>query len=308
MNFNNLEKREIKVGNIDREILFDVLDELPSGKRLYKDIGKVFVRGLFYGEVLEASKIDENNLNETLRVYRDAIKFENANYKLEDLEIVDYILLTSIVNIMTTPDFKWFPSFTCENIIENPKIKLADSEIEELNLIKNQLKEDLKDENISDETIEMINNDLKDLDKQIENLKIQKKEAEDEPFVECGAVVSNPITLDDFEIDIKDQNLTFPVFYNFSGVELELAPLTIKDVKDYKNEIDEISSYSSYIKNFDENDSFNLIKNSFPYDVEKLENYIERFKIQIKPFKVKCNKCGKEYKLEIDLKDIKVLP
>jgi hypothetical protein len=310
MQFKNLEKKVEKIGNIEKEIMYNILEDLPSNKRSYPDIGKIYVRGLFFGEVTELSRINEDSLQDTLKVYRDAIKFENSNYKLEDLELVDYILLTSIVNIMTTPDFKWYLDFKCSNLIRNPKLTQLEIEKEGIEATIEDLEEKYSKE--EDETIkEKIQKDLNLLKEELAKIVEKIENFNGEEIVECGANVSTPITIEDFEIEIIDPSIIFPVYYNFSGQELELKALNIQDeieLDEYTELNPDIAYLAKHIKNMDFNDAYNLLKMSMPWEVEELEKYIERFNIELKPFLAKCPRCGKEYDLYIDLKDIKVLP
>jgi len=311
MNFNNLEKRKVKVGSIEKEIMYDVLKDLPSGKRSYPDLGNVYVRGFSYGEILEISKINDEYLEDTLRIYREVIKFENPNYELEDLELVDYILLTSIVNIMTSKDFKWYPNFTCSNIVKNPnKIKLEMS-INEFETLIKDLNHKLKTD-ISDDEKEEIKSDLEKFKQRLKELKNDLENFDEDEYVECGAIVNTPISLDNFEVVINDPNIVIPVYYKFSGVELELKPLTVRDYIDLEKLPEkynkEIAELAKYIRNFNFNESYELIKTAMPWEIDELLNYIERLKVKLKPIKTRCFKCGAEYDLEVDLKDIKVLP
>jgi len=216
----NLEKREMKIGNIVKEISYLPIEILPSNNRSYKDIGKIYVRGLFYGEVVDLSKIEDDSLETSLRVYRDAIQIENPQYKLEDLELIDYIFVTTIANILTTENYKWFTDFRCDNIIKNPKIREKQLDIEEYEDKINLLTSKLNEEGIPEE-------DIEDIKKDIETLKNLIKKTEEEitklePEVVCNTKVSAPITLDDLSFEIADENLIFPVYYNFGGVEIEI--------------------------------------------------------------------------------------
>jgi len=310
MSFKNLEEKTIQIGSINKKVLYNVINELPSEKRLYPDIGKVYVRGLFYGEVLEASKINDDSLESTIKLYSDAIKFENPNYTLEDLELVDFILLTSIVNIMTTPDFKWYPDFKCSNIIENPKLKKLKLDLEDLKYdledleeLYNNAEDEVEKEKIS-KSINNIKDKIKELEEKINNF-------DEDEYVECGARVTTPISFDDLVIYVVDPNITVPEYYNFEGVELELKPLTVKDYIELEKATDlneNLAILAKHIKNIKFEDAYNLIKMSSPWEIENLSEFIERFSIEIKPIKTRCLRCGKEYELYIDLKDIKVLP
>ena len=192
-----LVKREIKIGNITKEIMFTELKDLPSGKRNYPDIGTIYVRGLFFGEVLELSKLNDDSLETSIKVYRDAIQIENSNYSLEDLELIDFIFVTSISNILTSEDYKWHPDFRCYNLIKNPKLTQMENELEELKEILNNLTEKLKSDT---ENKEQIEKDIETLKKEIKNLEEKIENFDEDLEVECGANVSTPITIDDLSL------------------------------------------------------------------------------------------------------------
>jgi hypothetical protein len=310
MNFKNLEKRPYKIGNIEKEILYDILEDLPSGKRSYPDIGKVYIRGLFYGEVLELSRITSDSLEDSIKIYKDAIKFENEKYKLEDLELVDYILVTAISNIMTTKDFNWYPDFICSNIIRNPKITQLENQKEEFETVLKELKELLQKEEDEVEK-EKIEKDIKKISEELKKIKDKIENFDEDEYVPCNTPVTTPINLDSFEIEIKDPNIIFPVYYKMGEVELELKALSVQDqieLEKVNNLNEDIATLAKHIKNMPFEDAYKFLKISMPYEIEDLKNYIDRFDISLKPILTRCPRCGKEYELLIDLKDIKVLP
>jgi hypothetical protein len=307
-----LVKREIKIGNLTKEIMFTQLEQLPSGNRCYPDIGKIYIRGLFYGEILELSKLNDNSLETSLKVYRDAIQFENDTYSLEDLELIDYIFVTSISNILTSEDYKWYPDFKCFNIIKNPKLTELELDLKHYKNILNELNKKLPSIK-SDEEKENIQKDIEIAKKQISELEEKIENFDEDLEVECGVKVSTPITIDDISFEIKDSNIIFPLYYNFNNTELVLMPLNVKDEIDLEKKIEEgytfdIAFLAKHIKNIPFEDAYNLIRSSMPYEVNQLIEYVDRFKIKINPIKTQCPRCGKQYDLSIELKDIKVLP
>lgn len=100
------------------------IDELPSGFRSY-ETNVVYVRGLFYEEVLALAKYVGDTPNPSLlqlsAIYSDVIKGIDIN----DLELIDFTTLIAVSSIWTSDDFGWSPNLSCamdscDGIITNP--------------------------------------------------------------------------------------------------------------------------------------------------------------------------------------------
>ena len=303
---NKIVEREMHIGPIIKKIKYNEIEELPSEKRLYSDIGKIYVRGFFYNEVLEISKNIDDSLKASIRFFKDAIQFENTNYSLEDLELVDYIFLTSIVNILTNEDLKWYPEFTCSNIIKNPKLKKIENDIEDIEAKIEILKEALKKE--TPEQKKLIKEDISNYKKLLKTLDDKLKNFSEDKEVICKASVMTPITMDDLEFIYENENIMIPSYVKISDIELEISPLTVKDYIEIEDIEDDLTILAKYIKNFTLNDAVEILKYSMSYEVEKISEIINQMEIKLKPIKTRCQRCGAEYELDIQLTDIKVLP
>jgi len=316
------EKQKVKLGTIEKEIEYQKVEETPSMFRSYGSNKAFYVRGLFFDEVRELSKFNNDySIAEGVKVFRNAIKFEDPNMTIEDMEISDFVLATTISNLYTNPEHSWSPNFRCDNIIDNPKITKNEKMIKNKQIILENINMTLpnfKDENLkkAESDIEKLVKEIGELQKEIDKLKSNP----DNLRVKCNTVINSKITLADLAFRVEDSNVEVPIYFNLEGVELELAPLTIRDyifleknlerLQDELNTSDETIVKALYIKNEDMilQQKIDVIKYSMPSEVLKLDEQIVRFDIDLENIILTCPNCKKEYVIDIDIVDLKVYP
>lgn len=316
------EKQKVKLGTIEKEIEFQKIEDTPSMFRSYKNNKAFYVRGLFFDEVRELSKFENDySIAEGVKVFRNAIKFEDPNMTIEDMEISDFVLATTISNLYTNPEHSWTPRFKCDNIIDNPKITKNEKMIKNKQIILENINMTLP--NLKGEDFKRAEEDIDKIVKEIEALKNEIDEIKSNPDnlkVKCDTIINTDITLSDLAFRVEDSSVPVPIYFNLEGVELELAPLTIRDyifleknlekLQDELNTSDETIVKALYIKNNDMTlqQKIDSIKYSIPSEVLKLDEQISRFDIDLENIIIKCPNCKKEYVIDIDIDDLKVYP
>jgi len=319
MNIESIEK-SINIGKIKKNILYKKISGTPTMYRSYPNISAIYVRGLYYGEVAEIAKLNsEYSLEEAVDIYRDAIYFEgDDNFKIEDLELADFVILSSVSNILTTENFAWHTNFNCTGFKDNPEIQQIKNDIEEIKS-KLQIIEDVIPE-LTDKDLEKALEDKKKNYEELDELEKKLKNFDGPEKVPCNFLIQAPITIEDLAFEIEDENVEVPLYILLEGNEIKLEPLKVKDYIFIDDELDnlidqfnvneEVIFLALHIKNeeFSLEDKINIIKYSSPSEIENLKESIERFNVNIKDVEVKCPICGKKYIIEIELQKLKVYP
>jgi hypothetical protein len=318
MNYNFKEVKEIeKIGKIEREFDFTVVDQLPSGFRCYKDLNHVYVRGLFYAETMALSKVKTDNLKQIISIYRDSIKFRNPDFRLEDLEFADFLLLITIVNIQTVgPKYGWNTGIKCKNMIKNKNIEEIKEKLEFLNDIKEELPKKIKetdDENIINnlnKKISSINDEIEEKNKEIEELILNEGN-----IIQCNTNITSPITLSDLDFVIEDDDVEVPQEILLGTFRYNLSPLKVSDYILYKEEYFEnnddklIFNKALFIdSDLDIETKIDIVKYMTPQEADEFNSIIDRFNIKLNMVEKSCNNCGKVHKVKIGLTKLKVYP
>ena len=311
-----------KIGNIEKSILYKKISETPSMNRSYKHIDYFLVRGLFYQEVVEMSKLNSYSLNDAVRLYSDAIKIPDNSMTLEDLELADFLMLAVIVNLMTEDNFEWTPSFKCDNIIKDSKLEEYQEDYEYVSDILVAIEDTIKDA-ILEEDYEKAINGKKEGEKNLEDLKkkIEEEKTKEKEDVICDATVSKKFSI--FDLDFLYDDIEIPVSFNLDGVFIDLEPLRVKDYIDLDlnleryfelyNVSEELIVLSKYTKRVNgeivnTEDVIELPKYSKPNDIIELKDIIQKLDVEIKPVEVLCPKCKKKYYMAIKLEKLKAFP
>ena len=308
-----MEYKEVQLlDEISEETLdYIEINDLPSHYRCYNKQFPIYIRGLNLLESEGISKLLEDasdifgELPFLLRIYKNAIK---CDYKLEDLEIYDFLVLTIFSSTLTVKNFGWTPNINCENIIPNDEGKKIEKEIEEIT-------ERLSDPELSD-------NEISKLEEKIKELYEKKKEIPETKY--CNYLLNDTINLFNLEFD-EDVYTDFNIKIDGKNIK----PLLVKDIINIKNFYEKEYEYIEKLKSLPYVDDKLIekylvlacffegdIKDNLKYLItkikkEELEKLIElemKAKIKISPVQIQCPKCGHITKIKVDLFQIKAYP
>lgn len=124
----NIEERVSAVSN--RNTSYLIVDTLPSGFRLY-DFKRVLVRGLYFNELLDISRLKQFELNQVVLLYNDIIIPESEDTSLSQFELIDLLYLIGLSSIFTLDKFGWSIQMDCphcSNLIKTD-ITLTDLQV-----------------------------------------------------------------------------------------------------------------------------------------------------------------------------------
>jgi|GEM_PF-7079137 len=310
-----------KFGTIEKSIRYVKVTNTPSMFRSYPQITEVLVRGQFYDEVLAISKItSEYTISQAVDVYRDCIKFNDPDFQLEDLELSDFILLSTISNIQTNEDFEWKPRIECNNITENPLLKQYRRNIEDLNDSLKRIEEAMPTltEKEQEDSLKY-KKEYKELKKDFEE-KINNIIASGNEITKCDCIIETPIKADNLDFLSDDEMVELPYVIDLDGVAVELNVLKVSDYIFFENNHKQLAekfnvSHDSikkalYIKNkdFSFEQKLDTIRYSRPQAIKRLDEFAEISEIVLDDLHIPCPQCQKRYTLRINLETLKVYP
>jgi hypothetical protein len=319
--YESVDKTE-KFGTIEKSIKYVRVTNTPSMFRSYPHITEIMIRGQFFDEVLAISKItEEYTISKAVDIYRDCIKFNDSSFRLEDLELSDFILCCTISNIQTNEDFSWRPNIECNNIVENPLIKQYKINIKDVEDSIKRIDEKISTFNEKEQE-DAINYKkeykelMLDYNEKIKNIYDMNNE-----ISECKCIISTPITAKDLDFLVDDELMELPYNIDLDGIPVQLNVLRVSDyiffennhrrlLAEFKNISEETIKKALYIKNrdFTFEQKLDSIRYSRPSAINKLDEFISLSSIVLSDLHIPCPQCRKDYTVRINLETLKVYP